>query len=519
MSSNKAKDTWDDELSGNERQQRRGSLSLSASTQPPPPVPPPFHSFALQHATATKKKKQRKQAGSLIPPPLQAFAHRSQKRRGSNESQPMSDMSISGLTDSTRSTAQHIPPPFEMWPHPVNYEHQRILAPSGATNDFLTPLSADEVSIGSVISSDSTKKASTKGSKISSETRLSRRLGWGKGEDEKAAKKDPPEDSKKPAAGSKIELTRGEDAEKLVQDMLRAPDTMAITKLISRMKERPGKRLSAESGAGSTEGVVQSKYGGFEYKPPTAKTAAAAKKGKTDQQTTSRNSSNLRSILRAPSIVAVNSSLRKKGNLSFSTSRRGDDDSDASSNDSVDSLSTVKSRNISRIDSWNTKSEEDIEKGIPQIDTNAVQLPSMYPSDQTNDSVLLNSCKLPSMLFMIRMITVTALAFFAVTLVLWQVYVHKIDMDIAVISIQNQAPATSFPTQFSNLAELARPMSSEIDIPFFWHVPVAAGVMVQSILGQCYGLAQASNFWAQGFHDEEVSCAANYIRIISECLP
>merc|ERR1719410_126543 len=72
-----------------------------------------------------------------------------------------------------------------------------------------------------------------------------------------------------------------------------------------------------------------------------------------------------------------------------------------------------------------------------------------------------------------------------------------------------------------NLADLTTPFHPENgdDIPFFFHVPLTAGVMIQSILAVCYDLVQASNFWAtkEDFNEplKIISSTTNNIKYVN----
>lgn len=59
------------------------------------------------------------------------------------------------------------------------------------------------------------------------------------------------------------------------------------------------------------------------------------------------------------------------------------------------------------------------------------------------------------------------------------------------------------PSAFDNFVDVITPYNSDTEIPYFFHVPTTAGVMVESILGACYGCVQASSFWAKDFDHTE----------------
>lgn len=68
------------------------------------------------------------------------------------------------------------------------------------------------------------------------------------------------------------------------------------------------------------------------------------------------------------------------------------------------------------------------------------------------------------------------------------------DMDSSPVTTGDSS--IELPSELENIADLSDKFIAENgDIPFFFHVPLTAGVMVQSVLSICYNLVQASNFF------------------------
>jgi len=86
---------------------------------------------------------------------------------------------------------------------------------------------------------------------------------------------------------------------------------------------------------------------------------------------------------------------------------------------------------------------------------------------------------------------------------------RQIDTSASLINIRTSFTKKNVDTidplahTFDNLADLATPFNVNTDIPFFFHVPSTADTMVQSVLGQCYGLVQASSFWSKNVNKSE----------------
>ena len=72
----------------------------------------------------------------------------------------------------------------------------------------------------------------------------------------------------------------------------------------------------------------------------------------------------------------------------------------------------------------------------------------------------------------------------------------NLEQDFPSNPVTAEDPLIELPSELANIADLSDKFLPENgDIPFFFHVPLTAGVMVQSVLSICHNLVQASNFF------------------------